>query len=115
MNVVCPRCGIALGLVEPLDREDTVHRPCPACWPHLTGRPTRFVYVSQSRPKLFRELAEEYRGDLSVLVLFDRRDTQRRQRAERRRTPRPETKERRAPADRRKTQAGIVVRGARKK
>lgn len=111
MNVVCPRCGVALGLVEPLDREDTVQRACQACWPHVTGRPTRFVYVSQNRPGLYRELVEEYRGDPTVLVLFDRREKDRRRAADRRKTSRPKPTNRRAGEPRRKTQVGIVVRG----
>lgn len=114
MNVVCPRCGISLGLVEPLDSDATIQRACQDCWPHLTGRPTRFVYVSQGQVKLFRELVDEYRGDPTVLVLLDRRVRDRRRRTDRRKDRRPGSAVRRGTGtDRRKLQVGIVVRGRR--
>ncbi len=110
MNVMCPHCGVELGVLEPLDRDTVVHRPCQACSPAVAGRPSRLVYVDRRQPELYRELVEEYRDNPAVLVLFDRRATDRR-RLDRRAAERQAASDRRATAERRTRQEGIVVHG----
>jgi len=111
MHLVCPRCGIDLELLEPLDRDETIHRPCPTCLPHVEARPTRFVFISPDRPRLVQELVEEYRNDPTIRVLLDRRQHDRRGAADRRQTSRAKTRERRSAERQRKAQIGSVVRG----
>jgi len=111
MNVVCPHCGVALGALEPLDRDVVVHRPCQACGTAAAGRPSRLIYVDRRQPQLYRELVEEYRDDPAVLVLYDRRASDRRRRSDRRAALRQAASDRRASAERRSRQVGIVVHG----